>query len=343
MIPLAFVGLALFLRSRLGVAMRACADDADRAALVGIPVRRVHSVVWMLAALLAFLAVFLRAGIVGLSHRDRARPVAAAAGARGRGHRAHGAAPDDRVRRHRARHRRAGGGLGLERAQRRRAGALRRRAGRGVVDAARRRAARPASSRRRGEPSASRARCPASWRGLPEVRVAGVALVGAVVLALALVPVVFSREPHQPRRGRARLRRDRAVARRADRLGGRDQPRARWRSSRSAPRSVPRSPPGSGGTSRFGLLGARAGRRRGGDAHRAPRAAPARAHARRGHARVRVGDHRVAAEPPHLRRRDPLRLAAAAARRTRRPVRDHRRAVGGALLLALPRARSRSW
>ena len=66
-IPLAFVGLALFLRTRIGVAMRACADDADRAALVGIPVRRVHSVVWMLAALLAFLAVFLRAGIVGLS------------------------------------------------------------------------------------------------------------------------------------------------------------------------------------------------------------------------------------------------------------------------------------
>ena len=54
-IPLAFVGLALFLRTRLGVAMRACADDADRAALLGIPVRRVHSVVWMLASLLAFL------------------------------------------------------------------------------------------------------------------------------------------------------------------------------------------------------------------------------------------------------------------------------------------------
>jgi branched-chain amino acid transport system permease protein len=66
-IPLAFVGLALFLRTRLGVATRACADDADRAALVGIPVRRVHSVVWILAAVLAFLAVFLRAGIVGLS------------------------------------------------------------------------------------------------------------------------------------------------------------------------------------------------------------------------------------------------------------------------------------
>jgi branched-chain amino acid transport system permease protein len=66
-IPLAFVGLALFLRTRLGLAMRACADDVDRAALVGIPVRRVHSVVWAIAALLAFLAVFLRAGIVGLS------------------------------------------------------------------------------------------------------------------------------------------------------------------------------------------------------------------------------------------------------------------------------------
>ena len=67
LIPLAFLGLAVFLRTRFGVAVRACADDVDRAALVGIPVRRVHSVVWMLASLLAFLAVFLRAGIVGLS------------------------------------------------------------------------------------------------------------------------------------------------------------------------------------------------------------------------------------------------------------------------------------
>jgi branched-chain amino acid transport system permease protein len=66
-IPLAFVGLALFLRTRLGLATRACADDVDRAALVGIPVRRVHSVVWAIASVLAFLAVFLRAGIVGLS------------------------------------------------------------------------------------------------------------------------------------------------------------------------------------------------------------------------------------------------------------------------------------
>jgi len=65
-IPLAFIGIALFLRTRFGIAMRGCADDADRAAMLGIPVRRIHTLVWMLAALLAFLAVFLRAGIVGL-------------------------------------------------------------------------------------------------------------------------------------------------------------------------------------------------------------------------------------------------------------------------------------
>jgi branched-chain amino acid transport system permease protein len=66
-VPVAFVALALFLRSRLGTAMRACADDPERAALVGIPVRHVHTAVWIIASLLAFLAVFLRAGIVGLS------------------------------------------------------------------------------------------------------------------------------------------------------------------------------------------------------------------------------------------------------------------------------------
>ena len=67
LVPLAFVGLALFLRTRLGTAMRACADDPERAALVGIPVRHVHTAVWVIASVLGFLAVFLRAGIVGLS------------------------------------------------------------------------------------------------------------------------------------------------------------------------------------------------------------------------------------------------------------------------------------
>jgi branched-chain amino acid transport system permease protein len=66
-IPLVFVGLALFLtRSSLGIAVRAGAERADRAATLGIPIRRLNTVVWVLATVLAFLAVYLRAGIVGL-------------------------------------------------------------------------------------------------------------------------------------------------------------------------------------------------------------------------------------------------------------------------------------
>jgi branched-chain amino acid transport system permease protein len=66
LVPLVFVALALFLRARPGLAMRATAEDADRAALLGIHVRRLDTLVWAIAAVLAFLAVFLRAGIVGL-------------------------------------------------------------------------------------------------------------------------------------------------------------------------------------------------------------------------------------------------------------------------------------
>jgi branched-chain amino acid transport system permease protein len=66
-VPACFVALGLFLsRSATGIAVRAAAERADRAATLGIPVRRLHSVVWVLAALLAFVATFLRAGAVGL-------------------------------------------------------------------------------------------------------------------------------------------------------------------------------------------------------------------------------------------------------------------------------------
>ena len=44
-------GLAGFLRlSRYGIAVRAAAENADRAALLGIPVRRLSTLVWMVAA-----------------------------------------------------------------------------------------------------------------------------------------------------------------------------------------------------------------------------------------------------------------------------------------------------
>ena len=64
---LAIVALGLFLQgSSLGVAIRASADRAQRAALLGVPVKRLQTLVWGMAALLAFTATFLRAGLIGL-------------------------------------------------------------------------------------------------------------------------------------------------------------------------------------------------------------------------------------------------------------------------------------
>ena len=66
-VPLVMVALALFLRySAVGIAIRAGADNVDRASLLGVPVKRLQTVVWSLAGLLAFIALFLRAGILGL-------------------------------------------------------------------------------------------------------------------------------------------------------------------------------------------------------------------------------------------------------------------------------------
>lgn len=65
--PLVMVGVALFLRyTDVGIAIRASAERADRASLLGIPVGRLHTVVWSVACTLSFIALFLRAGISGL-------------------------------------------------------------------------------------------------------------------------------------------------------------------------------------------------------------------------------------------------------------------------------------
>lgn len=65
--PVLVLGLVIFLRgTKLGIAIRASADRADRAALLGVPVKRLQTLVWAVAALLAFAATFLRAGILGL-------------------------------------------------------------------------------------------------------------------------------------------------------------------------------------------------------------------------------------------------------------------------------------
>lgn len=66
-VPLVALGLAAFFRfTRIGIAVRASAERADRAALLGIPVKRVGTLVWVLAAGLSALAVVLRAPVVGV-------------------------------------------------------------------------------------------------------------------------------------------------------------------------------------------------------------------------------------------------------------------------------------
>jgi len=64
--PLMLLVLALFLRGTdLGIAVRASAERSDRAALLGIPVRRLQTLVWVIASVLSFVGVFLHASIFG--------------------------------------------------------------------------------------------------------------------------------------------------------------------------------------------------------------------------------------------------------------------------------------
>lgn len=66
-VPLCILVLGAFYRyTRIGVAVRASAESAERAALLGVPVKRIQTIVWVIATVLSFVAVFLRAGIVGL-------------------------------------------------------------------------------------------------------------------------------------------------------------------------------------------------------------------------------------------------------------------------------------
>ena len=65
--PITMGAVALFLaRSRPGLAIRASSERSDRAAMLGIPVARINTVVWAVAAALAYLALFLKSGITGV-------------------------------------------------------------------------------------------------------------------------------------------------------------------------------------------------------------------------------------------------------------------------------------
>ncbi len=75
-VPVCLLALALFLqRSTIGIAIVGAAERADRAFTLGIPVKRLHTVVWVVASVLAFLAMFLRAGAVGLPIGEVLAPV----------------------------------------------------------------------------------------------------------------------------------------------------------------------------------------------------------------------------------------------------------------------------
>ena len=67
MAPIAMLAVGLLLRStRIGIAIRAAAELPGRAAMLGIPVKGLQSIVWSIATVLGFVALFLRSGIYGL-------------------------------------------------------------------------------------------------------------------------------------------------------------------------------------------------------------------------------------------------------------------------------------
>jgi len=57
---------AFFRFTDIGIAVRASAENAERASLLGIPTKRVSTIVWMLAAVLSAVGVFLRGPLIGI-------------------------------------------------------------------------------------------------------------------------------------------------------------------------------------------------------------------------------------------------------------------------------------
>jgi branched-chain amino acid transport system permease protein len=67
-VPPVLAGLAWFLlRTDVGVAVRAAAENEDRALLLGIPIRRLSTIVWMVAGALAALTFVLKAPFQGVT------------------------------------------------------------------------------------------------------------------------------------------------------------------------------------------------------------------------------------------------------------------------------------
>ena len=74
-VPAVIAALAWFLlRTDAGVAIRAIADNRDRAMLLGIPMRRLATIVWVVAGVLATLTTLLSAPTAGLTINAAAGP-----------------------------------------------------------------------------------------------------------------------------------------------------------------------------------------------------------------------------------------------------------------------------
>src|SRR5581483_5555517 len=67
-VPIIIIGLAWFLlKTHSGIAVRGAAENAERALLYGIPVRRLSTIVWMIAGALATLTYLLKAPFSGVA------------------------------------------------------------------------------------------------------------------------------------------------------------------------------------------------------------------------------------------------------------------------------------
>src|SRR5580700_6758260 len=74
-VPVVLVALGWFLlRTDAGIAVRSVADNADRARLLGIPVRRLSTLVWVIAGVIAALTTMLSAPSQGLTVAAGAGP-----------------------------------------------------------------------------------------------------------------------------------------------------------------------------------------------------------------------------------------------------------------------------
>jgi branched-chain amino acid transport system permease protein len=66
-LPVIVIALNLFFRTRFGTASRAAAENSDRAGLLGVPVKTVNTVLWIVGGALVGVATVLRTPLLGIT------------------------------------------------------------------------------------------------------------------------------------------------------------------------------------------------------------------------------------------------------------------------------------